>query len=117
MSPAILNAERVYLSRTVVDFHRVAFQGPPSLLSQLMKFEAQPASGRVFEDNSALTSCGMSKLGSVNRFVFFILILSLGSLPLVCILFLCDLIKAVRLVPVCLWHLCHLMGKLRFLWI
>lgn len=28
MSPAILNAERVYLSRTVVDFHRAgSFRG------------------------------------------------------------------------------------------
>lgn len=53
MSPAILNAERVYLSRTVVDFHRAgSFRGggsgvgAPSPLSQLMKFEvnARPTS-------------------------------------------------------------------------
>lgn len=67
MSPAILNAERVYLSRTVVDFHRVEFQGPPSPLSQLMKFEAQPASGKIFEVNSALRICGMSKLDSSEK--------------------------------------------------
>ncbi len=69
MSPAILNAERVYLSRTVVDFHRVEFQGPPSLLSQLMKFEAkaQPASRQIFEVNSALKVNGMSKLSSSEK--------------------------------------------------
>lgn len=77
MSPAILNAERVYLSRTIVDFHRVEFQGPPSPLPQLMKFEAkaEPASRQIFEVSSALNSSGMSKLSSsekseVNRYAF-----------------------------------------------
>lgn len=56
MSPVILNALRVYLSRTAVDFHRVreSFRrkgwvggaGPPSPLWQLMKFEgAKGAAG------------------------------------------------------------------------
>ena len=69
MSPAILNAERVYLSRTVVDFHRVEFQGPPSPLTQLMKFEAksQPASRQIFEVNSALKIGGMSELSSSEK--------------------------------------------------
>lgn len=69
MSPAILNAERVYLSRTAVDFHRVEFRGPPSPLSQLMKFEAkaQPASRQIFEVGSALNSSGMSKLSSSEK--------------------------------------------------
>lgn len=67
MSPAILDAERVYVSRTVVDFHRVEFQGQPSLLSQLMKFEAQPASRQIFEVNSALKISGMSKLSSSEK--------------------------------------------------
>lgn len=40
MSLAILNAQRVYFSCTVVDFHRVVFcGGRPRCLSQLMKFE------------------------------------------------------------------------------
>lgn len=69
MSPAILNAERVYLSRTVVDFHRGEFQGPPSPRSQLMKFEAeaQPASRQIFEVNSALKNSGMSELSSSEK--------------------------------------------------
>lgn len=46
MSLAILNAEHVYLSRTVVDFHKVEFQGPTSPLSQLMKFEVKAPAPR-----------------------------------------------------------------------
>lgn len=66
MSPAILNAERVYLSRTVVDFHREGrgggFRGPPSLLLRLMKFEAQSASRHMFEADVALRIVGMGEL-------------------------------------------------------
>lgn len=53
MSPAILNAERVYLSRSVVECFR---EGSPSPLLRLMKFEAKapPASRQIFEVNFAL---------------------------------------------------------------